>query len=88
MEIKFGGKFKKRPSEIIEAADFIAIKSMKAKGKRLSNLEIVTVTELESKRFKEKATPPPEPENIPGERPDEKPELPEGPATGEQMSLF
>jgi topoisomerase-4 subunit A len=88
LEIKFGGKFKKRPSDIIEAADFIAVKSMKAKGKRLSNLEIATVTELEPTRFKEKEAPCPEPENTPDETMEEKPELPEGPAKGEQMSLF
>lgn len=60
-EIRFGGKHKKRDPEIIEAADYIAVKSVKAKGKRLSNFEIATVTELEPVRFKEipvKETPP------------------------------
>ena len=35
LEIKFGGKHKKRDPEVIEAADFIAEKSYKAKGKDL-----------------------------------------------------
>ena len=52
LEIKFGGKHKKREPEIIDAEDFIAIKSIKAKGKRLSNYEVASVTELEPVRFK------------------------------------
>ena len=47
LELKFGGKNKDRDSEIIEVAEFIGIKSYKAKGKRLSNYEVKVVEELE-----------------------------------------
>ncbi len=46
-EIEFGGKNKNRTNEIIEVAEFIGIKSYKAKGKRLSNYEVALVKELE-----------------------------------------
>jgi topoisomerase-4 subunit A len=46
-EIEFGGKNKDRTNEIIEVAEFIGIKSFKAKGKRLSNYEVALVKELE-----------------------------------------
>ena len=36
LELRFGGKSKDRDSEIIEVAEFIGIKSYKARGKRLS----------------------------------------------------
>lgn len=47
LELKFGGKNKDRNSEIIEVAEFIGIKSYKAKGKRLSNYEVKVIEELE-----------------------------------------
>ncbi|MEN8229935.1 MAG: hypothetical protein ABFS38_17375, partial [Bacteroidota bacterium] len=47
LELKFGGKNKDRGSEIIEVAEFIGIKSYKARGKRLSNYEVKVVEELE-----------------------------------------
>ncbi|MBN2481438.1 MAG: DNA gyrase/topoisomerase IV subunit A [Bacteroidales bacterium] len=53
IEVRFAGKNKKRASEIIEAADFINVKSYKARGKRLSNYEIGSVTKLKSLRFRE-----------------------------------
>ena len=46
LELKFGGKNKDRNSEIIEVADFIGIKSHKARGKRLSNYEVKVIEEL------------------------------------------
>jgi len=46
-EIKFGGRHKKRTNEIIEVAEFIGIKSYKAKGKRLTKYEVESITELE-----------------------------------------
>jgi topoisomerase IV subunit A len=52
-ELKFGGKHKKREPEVMEAADFIAEKSFKAKGKRLTTFEISSVTELKPIRHKE-----------------------------------
>lgn len=46
-EVKFGGKYQNRLPEIIEAADFIGVKSFRAKGKRLSQYEVSVVEELE-----------------------------------------
>jgi topoisomerase-4 subunit A len=46
-EINFGGKNKDRKPEIIEVAEFIGIKSYKAKGKRLSKYQVELVKELE-----------------------------------------
>ncbi len=46
-EIQFGGKNKNRDPEIIEVADFIGVKSFRARGKRLSNYEVKIVKELE-----------------------------------------
>lgn len=47
LELKFGGKNKDRSPEIIEVADFIGVKSFKARGKRLSSYEVDVVKELE-----------------------------------------
>ncbi len=52
LEIEFGGKNKNRVNEIIEVAEFIGIKSFKAKGKRLSNYEVAVVKELEPLKTK------------------------------------
>jgi len=46
LELKFGGKNKDRNPEIIEVAEFIGIKSYKARGKRLSNYEVKVIQEL------------------------------------------
>ncbi len=46
-EIHFGGKNAEKASEIVEVADFIGIKSYKARGKRLSNYEVKNIEELE-----------------------------------------
>ncbi|MEN6454250.1 MAG: DNA gyrase/topoisomerase IV subunit A [Prolixibacteraceae bacterium] len=47
LEIRFGGKNADREAEIVEVADFIGIKSYKARGKRLSNYEVENILELE-----------------------------------------
>jgi topoisomerase IV subunit A len=47
LELKFGGKNKDRNIEIIEVADFIGVKSFRARGKRLTNYEVSLVNELE-----------------------------------------
>jgi topoisomerase IV subunit A len=47
LEIEFGGKNSERENEIIEIAEFISVKSYKAKGKRLSNYYIDNIKELE-----------------------------------------
>jgi topoisomerase-4 subunit A len=46
-ELQFGGKNESREPEIVDVAEFIGVKSFKAKGKRLSNYEIKTITEVE-----------------------------------------
>ncbi|MDR3129276.1 MAG: DNA gyrase/topoisomerase IV subunit A [Tannerellaceae bacterium] len=47
LELVFGGKDALRPPLVIDADQFIAVKSFKAKGKRLSNYEVSTINELE-----------------------------------------
>ena len=47
LELKFGGKNKERDPEIIEVAEFIGVKSYRARGKRLSNYEVKVIQELE-----------------------------------------
>ena len=47
-EITFGGDDAQRPPIEIVARDFIAVKSFRAKGKRLTMFEIDKITELES----------------------------------------
>jgi topoisomerase IV subunit A len=46
-EIHFGGKHKARNNEIIEVADFIGVKSYKAKGKRLTSYMVENIHEIE-----------------------------------------
>jgi topoisomerase IV subunit A len=47
LEIKFGGKHKNRDNEIIEIAEFIGVKSYKAKGKRLTSYMVDNIHEIE-----------------------------------------
>jgi topoisomerase-4 subunit A len=47
LEIEFGGDHRERENEIIEIAEYIAVKSFKAKGKRLSNFSVKNVQEAE-----------------------------------------
>jgi topoisomerase-4 subunit A len=49
-EISFGGKNRDRQPEIIEAAEFIGVKSFKARGKRLTKYQVELVKELEPLR--------------------------------------
>ncbi|HNX80219.1 MAG TPA: DNA gyrase/topoisomerase IV subunit A, partial [Prolixibacteraceae bacterium] len=60
LEIEFGGKHHDRENEIIEVAEFIGIKSWKAKGKRLSNYQVENIRELEPVIRDEHDTPPEE----------------------------
>jgi topoisomerase-4 subunit A len=46
-EIEFGGKNSTRENEIIEVAEFIGIKSWKAKGRRLSNYQVENIREID-----------------------------------------
>jgi topoisomerase-4 subunit A len=47
LEIQFGGKHKTRSNEIIEVAEFIGVKSYKAKGKRLTSYVVDNIHEIE-----------------------------------------
>jgi len=47
LEIEFGGDKNSRENEIVEVAEFIGVKSYKAKGKRLSSYEVKDIHELE-----------------------------------------
>jgi topoisomerase-4 subunit A len=46
-EIYFGGKHKGRDNEIIEVAEFIGVKSYKAKGKRMTSFMVENIQEIE-----------------------------------------
>ncbi len=56
-EIHFGGKHKSRDNEIIEVAEFIGIKSYKAKGKRLTSYMVENIHEIEPVVKKEVSVP-------------------------------
>ncbi len=47
IELTFGGEHAHIANKIIEVEDFIAVKSYKARGKRLATYEIAKITELE-----------------------------------------
>lgn len=81
-EIQFGGKHKERDNEIIEVAEFIGVKSFKAKGKRLTEYTVNNIQEIEPVVKKESHA---EPEESPEEDdPSINPHIPEDPA---QMKL-
>lgn len=93
VKLNFGGKHKNREPEEIEAEEFIAVKSFKAKGKRLSTYEIKGIEELEPLKKKEDAQEEsseemPEANNHSNEAPDStEPDLGKG-TNGEQQNLF
>lgn len=47
-EILFGGKHRDRGNEIIEVAEFIGVKSYKAKGKRITSYMVENIREIEA----------------------------------------
>lgn len=49
-KINFGGRNRKKAEEIINASEFISVKSYKARGKRVSTLEISSVEIVEKKK--------------------------------------
>ena len=53
LQVTFGEADAVRPPLEIESEDFIAVKSFKAKGKRISTYTIAEITELEPTRFEE-----------------------------------
>jgi len=52
-KIEFGGNDAYREALVVDAEEFITVKSFKAKGKRLATFEVASVTEIEPERFKE-----------------------------------
>ena len=46
-EIVFGGRYENRPAEVIIADEFIAEKSYKARGKRVTTYEVKQINEIE-----------------------------------------
>ena len=47
LEITFGGQHEQRPTEMVDVDEFIAIKSHRAKGKRLTTYEVATLRFIE-----------------------------------------
>jgi len=80
-EIHFGGKNKDRENEIIEVAEFINIKSYKAKGKRLTSYMVDNIQEIEPVVRKESAPP------VEEEPEDEEPQHPDKNIDPAQMKL-
>jgi len=72
-EVKFGGGDEFRGSIIIDAMEFIGVKSFKAKGKRISNFNIESIVEIEPREIE--VDEPQEPQVAEGEAPSEGEEL-------------
>lgn len=68
-EVKFGGGDEFRGSIVIDAIEFIAVKSYKAKGKRISNFNIESITEIEPRIIEDEE--PQESQLAEGEAPEE-----------------
>ena len=83
-ELKFGGKNEGRKQEIIEVAEFIGVKSFRAKGRRLSNYSVADIREIEPVVRSGAAPPPPETEDGIEEDLPPQPHSPDDPA---QMKL-
>jgi len=79
-EIAFGGKNKDRENEIIEVAEFIGIKSYKAKGKRMTSYMVSNIQEIEPVIKREAEVPKPE-------EPDDEPPPPPAHEDPAQMTL-
>lgn len=52
IEVVFGGNDAFREALVVDAEEFIGVKSFRAKGKRLTTFEVETINELEPLRFK------------------------------------
>lgn len=51
LEVVFGGHDSFRETQVIDAEEFVGIKSFKAKGKRITMYTVATINELEPTRF-------------------------------------
>jgi topoisomerase-4 subunit A len=54
-EVVFGGNDAYREALVIDAEEFVGVKSFKAKGKRLTTFEVEAINELEPVRFREES---------------------------------
>ena len=63
IKVTFGGNDAFREPMVIEAEEFVGVKGFKARGKRLTNLSIASIVELEPLRFPEVPEEPSEQEN-------------------------
>ena len=86
IEVRFGGADAESEPQIIDADEFIGIKSLKAKGKRISTKEIAEILPLEPLRFPEDdiEEPASDAEEAEGSDSDEAPE----PDEDGQLNLF
>ena len=62
LQINYNDPHIDRPSEVLDAEQFIAVKGFKAKGKRLTTLPLGSVVELDPLRFPEPEPETPQPE--------------------------
>jgi len=51
-KVEFGGNDAYREALVVDAEEFISVKSFRAKGKRITTFEVATISELEPVRFK------------------------------------
>ena len=65
IEVKFGGNDAFRDPLILEAADFIGLKSFRAKGKRITTVTVESISGLEPLRHEEPETEQPQEEEKP-----------------------
>jgi len=82
LEIKFGGDDKLREKMIVEVAEFIGVKSYKARGKRLTTYQVSRIKELEPIHKPEEKPEPEQPEQTSAEKTDKSSD------DDNQMSLF
>ena len=53
LEVTFGGNHAQRPQELVDVDEFIAVKSHRAKGKRISNYDIASLRFIEPEYVEE-----------------------------------
>ncbi|MDR0698098.1 MAG: DNA gyrase/topoisomerase IV subunit A [Tannerella sp.] len=71
MEVVFGGNDAYRSPLVIDAEQFIGVKSFKAKGKRITNFAVSSINELEPVRFPEEKPEEQESDNMRKDEPDD-----------------
>lgn len=81
IQVIFGGHDSFREAQIIEASDFVGVKSFKAKGKRLTTYSVDRIKELEPTRM-------PEPEILEEDNDSVDTNVPEEEEENGQMKLF